>query len=476
MKPHHQEQPNFRYKFGSFEVDPQDTTPLKLLKDGRPWKIQPKQFDLLVCFVRKPQELIGSEELIKAVWDYDPCPEDRVATESRLTTLQQHISRLRKVIGNVIQGRKGGYYFKERVTLEPSKSEEEGAFEGLIFPWILNAPETRKIEILFTILIGLSLLYLLTYWLAPGILPPLVQGLDPRFFVSVTQFVVIAAALTVSLSVFKQDERVFPESRTKDLALMEVSGYIDPVEWSAAKESARVSLAQYLFYWQLFLAFWTLLYLLMIGSYLGLPPHVLDILRVVANLFNNFNSLAIALCFVVLNQPTVYVKNDFPSNGTSVNRQLEIYGTFGIVLVALLQGTLVFLKLTERMSAESIEITMLATEIVGAFLGGVGLALYVGRIQSKFLGPSAWLPIVLYVYVGLQTLYVAVTQRENRLAAAMIIEVALVVKCLLFLFVIWLFKSGRFLFYFVRVKKIYEQVVPDWKKFFLNLDRHPKED
>jgi len=66
-------------------------------------------------------------------------------------------------------------------------------------------------------------------------------------------------------------------------------------------------------------------------------------------------------------------------------------------------------------------------------------------------------------------LYIAIGQSRNR--GAFIIESALILKCLLFLYVTWLFKSGRFLFYFVRVKTIYERANPDWKTFFLNLDR-----
>jgi tetratricopeptide (TPR) repeat protein len=108
-------------------------------------------------------------------------------------------------------------------------------------------------------------------------------------------------------------------------------------------------------------------------------------------------------------------------------------------------------------------------DVISGLAGGVTLALFVGRVQSKFLGPSTWLPIALYFYVALQSLYIAIAQ--TRTSGALIIECALILKCLLFLYITWLFKSGRFLFYFVRVKTIYEGANPHWKTFFLNLDR-----
>jgi DNA-binding winged helix-turn-helix (wHTH) protein len=472
MKPHKKNQLNFKYRFGSFELDPQDTTPLRLLRDGQPCKIQPKQFDLLVCFVEKPKQPISYEELIWEVWGLKPCPEDETATDSRVNNLQKQIGLLRDVIGDdMITGQRGCYCFVADVSREPSKQEPEGAFENLTFQWILNAPETRTIEIFFIFLIGLSSLYLVMFGLRPDWLPRSLQQ-DPRLVVSVIQFIVIAVAFIASISIFKHETRVFPESASRDRVLREASGYADPEEWLEAKRSAKESLERYVTYWQFFLATWTLVYLVMIGRSLRPPEYVLDILRVAASLFSNFNSLAIALCFVVLNHPTVFGKDGSRPNLDRVRRPLEIFGTLGIVLVAVSQGSIV---VAFGLTGNSAKYSFLTLEVIGAFFGGVALALFVGRVQSKFLGPSTWLPLVMYVYVGLQTFFVVIDAENHQLGVAVLIEAALVLKCILFLFVIWLFRSGRFLFYFVRVKKIYERVNPDWKAFFLNLDRHVKE-
>jgi hypothetical protein len=98
----------------------------------------------------------------------------------------------------------------------------------------------------------------------------------------------------------------------------------------------------------------------------------------------------------------------------------------------------------------------------------VTLALFVGRIQSKFLGPSTWLPLAFFFYVAIQSLYVAIGEGVSWSPA--VIEAALILKCLMYLYVAWLFKSGRLLYYLVRVKTIYERVNIEWQEFLANMN------
>src|ERR1700678_2877377 len=56
-----QSSPNTAYRFGGFELYPQD----RLLKRaGLPIQLQPKSFDALLCLVRRAQHLVSQEELI----------------------------------------------------------------------------------------------------------------------------------------------------------------------------------------------------------------------------------------------------------------------------------------------------------------------------------------------------------------------------------------------------------------------------
>src|SRR6185312_435997 len=99
MKPHNQKQTNFKYRFGSFELDPQDTTLLRLLKDGQPRKIQPKQLNLLVCLLDNYPNPVSCDDLIRAGWGFEPRPEDEKLTTNRAGNLQKQISLLKDVLG-----------------------------------------------------------------------------------------------------------------------------------------------------------------------------------------------------------------------------------------------------------------------------------------------------------------------------------------------------------------------------------------
>jgi hypothetical protein len=115
-----------------------------------------------------------------------------------------------------------------------------------------------------------------------------------------------------------------------------------------------------------------------------------------------------------------------------------------------------------------------ALNLVSGIVGAIGMALYMGRLQSKFLGPSSGLVITLYSYTAIQPLFIfLVSVPEGKqvfeettvtLIAVLLINVALILKCLLYLYVALLVKSGSLLFYFVKVRRTY-----------LNVDRERQE-
>jgi DNA-binding winged helix-turn-helix (wHTH) protein len=76
------------FQFGPFVLDPLRRT---LLKDGRPTRIRPKGFDILLVLVQAQGRLVKKDELMKAVW-----PDSFV--EEGNVTLQ--ISLLRKALGD----------------------------------------------------------------------------------------------------------------------------------------------------------------------------------------------------------------------------------------------------------------------------------------------------------------------------------------------------------------------------------------
>jgi hypothetical protein len=280
---------------------------------------------------------------------------------------------------------------------------------------------------------------------------------------------------------------------------MRISGYTEWEKWSRAKDGAISSRKQFSRYWQLLLVAWLCLYLLVsLRSYYeahgGYTDKQILMLKIASTLFNNFNSWAIALCFIVFNHPTVFrtkaraagaeghlakanaeAANRSDAEGAEdtslvrLTRRVKVWGLVAVIVFAVVEYLIVFnpsLQLFPLMTSAN---AVWAADFISGIVGAITLALFVGRIQSKFLGPSTWLPLAFFFYVAIQSLYVAIG--ENRIWAAAMIEAALILKCLMYLYVGWLFKSGRLLFYFVRVKRVYESVLIEWQGFLAHLNR-----
>src|SRR5271170_1930895 len=79
--------PPERYRFGPFELQPDDR---RLLKDGATISLRPRAFDLLVALVDRAGHLVTKDELLDRVWP-------KVVVEE--AALHVQVSALRKIIG-----------------------------------------------------------------------------------------------------------------------------------------------------------------------------------------------------------------------------------------------------------------------------------------------------------------------------------------------------------------------------------------
>jgi DNA-binding winged helix-turn-helix (wHTH) protein len=475
MESHDPGQTPHVYEFGDFRLDTENTTSHRLLLNGQPYKIQNKQFCLLSILVKNQGREFSSEELIRQVWS------DHVVDDSNraeyVDNLHHLILFLRGKIGKekIPYKKKVGYYLAAPVKVIQVPTTPSEVYRDFEFnQWVFYSRECWLIKIFLGVGVALSLLFSIAYLLRD----PMLDWPDPAMALCLIQFVVVGGALIASFSVFDSGVKEFPRSPVADAALMKISGYDDPQKWADAKTGAKSSLERYSRYWKFLLVAWAGLYLLLIltmhskGVYEPSthPYHPFWALSIASTVFNNFNSLAIALCFVVLNHPTV-LRGE--GQNTSLNRltgRIIKWGLPTIIAFALVESFLVFfLPLTQWFDSMTRANVVWAADFFSGIVGAITLALYVGRIQSKFLGPSTWLPLAFYLYVAIQSMFVAIL--EGAKWGAAIIEAALILKCLLYLYVAWLFKSGRLLFYLVRVKTIYERVNIEWQEFLANLNR-----
>jgi hypothetical protein len=185
--------------------------------------------------------------------------------------------------------------------------------------------------------------------------------------------------------------------------------------------------------------------------------------------FNNLNTLCIWLCFSILNEP-ISENNTQNRKGIIITEGSQ--GRIGWLLRAIgimvcwfaLEAGLAYL-LKEHKEQEELIHTI--SKLVSGTFGGLAMALFIGRFQSKFLKSSSRLIVVLYLYTVIQTLFIFFGDDSVRaeIWAACVIFAALVLKALLILYMFWLFQSGRLLFYLVRVRRAATQVDIEWQDF-----------
>ena len=103
-----------------------------------------------------------------------------------------------------------------------------------------------------------------------------------------------------------------------------------------------------------------------------------------------------------------------------------------------------------------------ATLLTGIY-AGITMALFVGRLQSRFLGPPFWILYLLYSYTAIQPLVLYMDDYPRW--GMYILNFALFLKCLLYLYVTWLFQSGLLLFYFAKMKRADSAITPQREAF-----------
>jgi hypothetical protein len=110
--------------------------------------------------------------------------------------------------------------------------------------------------------------------------------------------------------------------------------------------------------------------------------------NIFATIFNYSNTIMVVLCFTILNEEG----GDEDKN--SKGKYLILPAALGIITIAIYLVLPLFPDLPYKAISNAID---LFTGIVA----GIVMALFVGRLQSKFFGTRPWLLIILYSYTAL---------------------------------------------------------------------------
>ena len=111
---------------------------------------------------------------------------------------------------------------------------------------------------------------------------------------------------------------------------------------------------------------------------------------------------------------------------------------------------------------------------ISGVAGGIAMALCISRLDSRLLGTKGLLPIipiVLYFYVVIQPFYPLINRTfPNRFGLSQhfdlwIIQLAFLLKAVMYIYVTDLFRSERFFFYMIHARQVYKNVETDWSNF-----------
>jgi DNA-binding winged helix-turn-helix (wHTH) protein len=477
---------NKSYRFGPFRLDIDD----RLLFRGQSLvSLSGKPFDVLRFLVENSNRPFSAEEILNKVWP------DKDVEQNNVT---QAISAMRKALGDTHQpyeyietikaAKESKYRFIAKVSedVEPSKPEPPPQLsknEMIPFQEWLHGPGRRIKWFLgsFVILMVVFSVALLVWELNTKASEQRAKSSISMSFVSMAELIVICLIL------FKyppRPKKVRPIKTEEDKVInKEVGkalGYDDPDEWANAQKIAEELQERYKLSWWGVLATWILLYGLLGILYLIFPNSNDNesngwLLRIFINLVNNFNTMLVYLCYIILNKPVASENEDRNTTDTSWIFSKAINGVAVIV-------TIFFVELVAVWIPHSYEKFTLQKILLGIFtlgsalIGCIVMALYVGRLQSKFLNPPPWLIFALYSYTATQSFYWYLADYSNLagpkidemirlIGQVLLIDTYLGLKCLLYLYMTWLFQSGPLLYYLARVGHTYHKVEEEWRLF-----------
>jgi hypothetical protein len=277
---------------------------------------------------------------------------------------------------------------------------------------------------------------------------------DPYFFSFLIHIVVILLVilLPVKTKLFSTErlEEELPKKEKVTKAMM-ACGFESEKDWCKAKGIANRALESYKTKWYLIWVFWLLLYITLLSSMFNKP--LSPIFDVLLNLFNNAATLMFIICYLILAKVTV---SDDRTGITETPQWIPWFTIF--LIITLLDVFLTYLGGNQTQAIASSKIIRMITGIGG----GTVMALFVGRFDSKFINAPLLVLILLYAYAVIQALFFILPEFKYTLY---IVNVALSLKLLFFLFMSWLFQSGKLLFYFIRIRKLHYRVEEDWEQF-----------
>lgn len=451
--------PRYSYEFGRFHFNV-EVNGQTLFSEGHVIALSTVESTILRVLLEKHGEFVKTEELLRSI---SPSP---MASENLVHGAVRGLRRTLNDADLIKNERSKGYSFTGEVARRPDSGEAGHEADSTS-----TVPATRP-----------------TRDVVRGKHAAADQARQPT---GRDQFVVVALLVTAPVILLPFGLVFFGgnwESLPRQLGFIEALmilvaiGYDfyfseerDYVQPNTEVRRALLAVQQFRRFWRLLLASWCCLYITLPFSQWFGPASSpqgaswqWQAIRVIATSLNNASALMLVLCYVVLNRPTVIKVADRDVEDVSLNPGLLV-----IAAVGLLEALLVALSGRFGLSDYS-EGVLFAFDLVSGVVGGIAMALCISRLDSRLLGTKGLIPvvpIVLYFYVVIQPFYPLINRTfPNRLGLNQhfdlwIIQLAFMLKAVMYIYVTELFRSERFLFYMIHARRVYENVETEWSSF-----------
>lgn len=182
--------------------------------------------------------------------------------------------------------------------------------------------------------------------------------------------------------------------------------------------------------------------------------------------FNNAQTVFFFGCYYVLVRPTV--------RSDSKSSLRAMYTPLVVIITLLTFVHFLYAASHHEATAPSAHVTesgRLLFQLVSGLSSGVALALFVDRLDSKYIDVPQWIIITLSAYALLQPTFILFVSDDFATFEGIVSAIALPLKLLLFYCVYWFLlqenksSNSRSLFYFDSIRELYESVGAKWINF-----------
>lgn len=455
-----------------------------MLRNGEPIALSSRSFDLLVCLVKNAGKPMSRDELFTTVWGENSNTNDEVLTDalSKLRSALGDDERPYKIIETI---HRKGYQFIAPIEAgtspeENSNEEEESESSSPFEVWYGESGIKWWFAGIVLATVGLSVFF------AHG-------SNDATLYGSLSHLIlVLVSLLYFHLFLHVREFRAFTDDLdTKDSIkerVKKATKHEEVREWAETRENAKDALGYITTCWQVLLVIWLALYgLLAYMACLNLEsghllkqtisPQWANVLKQGITIANNSNTLMLLLCFSAFNRLEKIRKG----SKWNLKDKKWLLGIVVIVVLAIAEAVCVnkYSEIGQRIGRSDLraEDILWFFRVVSGISGAIAMALFVGRLQSKFFNPPAKLIAALYSYTAIQPLFVFFDDESKSMPfiTALVIHTALILKCFLFLYLFWTFKTGRLLFYLVRVRLTNKEIENEWEYFQTVLEKNSAE-